>query len=219
MEWTEKMFIKLKGKEKKVVSQFEIDRVNCITIFFNDLKILSTYNIECEEENNKIKIRVKVKNNIAQGVYVRVEAMYLSGRRFSSQAYIDEKNDSGLIIIADDFKEMEERRKSVKVRCRLICSCEGYQIEEFDAKISNICVGGLFLETDKEIELGTRLKIKVIKLKSEFTINIIRRQEDLTGYGCKFEHLTESDKSILNSFIFDTQREERKAYLRLRGEI
>lgn len=206
-------FKKIKQEEQR--DDFDPNRVVYLTLTFNDAIIMKTFSFKFED--NTIAVTRDKKTRIGDSAVLCIVATYLSGKRYIQCTRMLKREKHQYIFERNKFQELPERRQAVKVPCKLECRIEAYEIEEFEAEVLNISIGGIFLKTNKELDLGTMCRINIKDLGPEKYITIFRRQEDNSGYGCKFVNLTDGDTRAISNKICDIQREERKAFLRMKG--
>jgi uncharacterized protein (TIGR02266 family) len=101
---------------------------------------------------------------------------------------------------------MNERRQHP----RLSISVEvdfGSEHNFYSAKTRDISVGGLFIETDIALPIGTRLRVdlnfleKQLHAEGEVTWVLVGDNEDIAGVGVRFVDLAESARKNIEAFM------------------
>ncbi|HEX3772278.1 MAG TPA: TIGR02266 family protein [Polyangiaceae bacterium] len=77
----------------------------------------------------------------------------------------------------------------------------------YSAKTRDISVGGLFIETDIALPIGTRIRVdlkflkKKLQVEGEVTWVLVAENEQVTGVGVRFTDLSESAKKSIEAFM------------------
>ena len=151
---------------------------------------------------------------ICNNATIRLMIYSFSGARYDQiTKVLDFKPGLLTCEMPQDFHELPERRKFVKIDCKLDAIITYYGSDEIKATIKDISVGGVFISTNQEIELGTICEIQISDIKVTTRVCIHRRQDDYSGYGCIFTKLSEKDEQAIMQYIFQLQIAERKKYL------
>lgn len=117
---------------------------------------------------------------------------------------------------------LEERRQYYKVRTNIVCvvsgGIRGNQRLPFEApvigQIQDLNIGGVFLCCPKmEFCKGdlVAISMNVLEQRLDVTAQILRVQRnpagDITGYGCKFLHVSPQVEEILAQYVYQAQRQ------------
>jgi len=103
-----------------------------------------------------------------------------------------------------------ENRKFLRVTTDVPVDIEGYET----ARMEDVSIFGVFLQTDQVIPIGTPLNIK-FKLDTDYqllTVVVWKKDGDpehgvKSGVGVKFEHLSEDERKAINRYIFKEVKE------------
>lgn len=152
---------------------------------------------------------------------VKVIFYYINGDRVKYDTRIDVCTEFQLnVTVGTASTLLEERRRFYKLATDLDASIaimtRGEEDTVFDnpvsAKIKNINIGGVFLESTYDFRVGDIivLKFNVLGIELALSSKILRIQKKdnhVEGYGCQFLKLKNREEEILARYINNVQRE------------
>lgn len=152
---------------------------------------------------------------------VKVVFYYINGDRVKYDTRIDVCTEFQLnVTIGTSSTLLEERRRFYKLATDLEASISimtrGEEDTVFDnpisARIKNINIGGVFLESTYDFRVGDiiMLKFNVLGTGLALSSKILRIQKTdnhIEGYGCQFLKLKNREEEILARYINNVQRE------------
>lgn len=103
-----------------------------------------------------------------------------------------------------------QRRNEVKVKTSFRIQLQLVdQQKVIQARVMDLSVGGMFIETDETLSLQERFSFMFTEGTKPIILRgkIIREQpaNDKQGYGCQFDKMTLGDESILRGYVFQRQ--------------
>ena len=173
---------------------------------------------ETVEGDNLVYMKCIKTNKLCAGMPIKVVFIYKDFSRFECTTAVECTDGSSLEFYTRPAEQLQERRASFKlevcvdaeVTTRIVEGNELGYPEPIKSTIININLGGILLETEKELQVGECYIIKA-DLDGELflKLKVLRQQCDLQGkligYGCQFFDVTEADESHIAMFIFDNQ--------------
>lgn len=164
------------------------------------------------------------------GDKVDVIFFYLNGARLKYSTVIDLATDKQVNVhIGESYTVMEERRRYFKTETDLVGKATSYIREDTEVsfgdvqyvRILNINLGGVFLTSNFDFQLGDRFMLTFLDNPVTVLTEILRLQKDtdgnFQGYGCRFLDLSHANEEIIARFIFECQIQTREKRKRLRN--
>ena len=161
---------------------------------------------------------------INKGEKVSAIFFYRNGTRIQYDTVIDVATEMQVNVhLGRDYKVLEERRRYYKTQTDLEAMVtEVFRGEEkpensdkIPVRIANMNIGGVFmLPSAFEFWAGDRFILSMINDKIVVMCEVLRLQRDtdnnLQGYGCRFESLTKTQEEIIGRFLIECQLAERE---------
>lgn len=115
-----------------------------------------------------------------------------------------------------DYERRDFFRLNMELYARVYPVLEGNSdlnsIQPFPVKLTNLSIGGCFIETRKKMEIGDRFMLLLLLdgNKESFVCQVqrkSRRENNFNGYGCAFFDNSSHQNDLLCQFLFEQQRE------------
>ena len=170
-----------------------------------------------------ISIKCSTLPFIAKGEQVMLIFEYVNGDRYRGVTRVDASTKVSLDVKIADVTEIEERRRYFKVKTNelaVVYKTRAAAAQGIPAVILNINLGGVLLACEESLVPGECYYINTFGGQLEIYAKILRKQinkltNELEGYGCQFQEVTEQQEEMLSRYIMDCQLAERE---RLRAQ-